>query len=112
VEDYGIDKTEDGTAETEATLEDPWHCPSSVWKILHVCDYVSCVQSCDVVGPNYKQHADLKLADQKTPQPITANQLERKLRENKTTITHHCKSASKESCRKPKKTTTHYCKSA
>ncbi len=78
MEDYGIDKIEDGTAETEATIEDPWHSPSSVWKILHVCNYVSCVQSCDVVGPNYKQHADLKLADQKPPQPITASKSTRK----------------------------------
>jgi hypothetical protein len=50
------------------------------------------------------------LADQKTPQPITANQLERKLQEIETTTTHHCKSAQKESCKKQKKPTTHYCK--
>jgi hypothetical protein len=93
VEDNGIDKIVDGTAETKATLEDPCHCPSSVWKILHVCDYVSCVQPCDVVGPNYKQHADLKLADQKTPQPITANQPQMKAAKPQKTTTHYCKSA-------------------
>ncbi len=82
MEDYGIDKIEDGTAETEATLKDPCDCPPSVWKILHVCDYVSCVQPCDVLGPNYKQHVDLKLADQKN------------------TTTHHCESPRKKAGRK------------
>jgi hypothetical protein len=89
VEDYRIDKIENGSAKTEATLEDPCHCPSSAWEIIHVCDYVSCVQPCDAVGPSCKQHVDLKLADQKTPQPITANQPERKLQEIETTTTHH-----------------------
>jgi hypothetical protein len=79
VKDCDIEKAKDGTAKAEATFEDPCDCPSSVREILHICDYISCVQPCDAVGPHCQQHADLNFGghtQKKKFNPITVNSLE------------------------------------
>jgi hypothetical protein len=64
VQDCSVEETEDGAAESEAALENPSDCPSFVWEVAQIHDYVYCVQPWSAVGPHCQQHAHLKEAQQ------------------------------------------------